>query len=232
MPEKSKYKFVLAREIMERSAFTGAIVYAKQRLGKSSYALQVLYDVYGDWDTVLKHTFFKIEDILDFLTTALKERRKINVILWDDAGVHANKLVYFSNKDYAQYLQNLFDVLGTACRGIILTTPTPGNLLKSLRDYEFLRVKIIKANGNGRRIAKGYGQNLMPSGMTRVFRSFEDNYSVKLPEEMYQKYLPMREGFYIEALSNLHDIIQAKQFPVSIEEMNEMENEYKVIKKK
>lgn len=85
----SKYKFVLAREIMERNTFTGAIIYAKQRLGKSSYALQVMFDIFRvecntdaeAWEQVLKHTFFKIEDILDFLTTALKERRKIPVIL-------------------------------------------------------------------------------------------------------------------------------------------------------
>jgi hypothetical protein len=235
---ESKYKFVLAKEIMERNAFTGAIIYAKQRLGKSSYALQVMFDIFRPecandaeaWNRVLEHTFFKIEDILDFLTEALEKRRKIPVILWDDTGVHGNKLVYFSNKNYAQYLQNLFDVVGTATRGILLTTPNPGNLLKSLRDYEFMRIKITKANSNGLRVAKGYGQNLMPSGMSRVYRSFEDTYKVQLPDEVFSRYQPMRESFYIEALSTLHDAIKSQSFPVSAEDLDEIETEYKTHK--
>jgi len=57
-PQERTYQFVLSRYIMEHSEMTGVIVFGSQRTGKSSYAMQVLYDIYQDWNTVLDHVFF------------------------------------------------------------------------------------------------------------------------------------------------------------------------------
>lgn len=65
----------------------------------------------------------------------------------------------------------------------------------------------------------------MPSGMSRVYRNFEDIYNVQLPDEVFNKYQPLRESFYIEALSNLHDLIKSQAYPVSVEDLDDLENE-------
>jgi len=92
--EDSQYLFTLSRYIMEHSEMTGVIVFGSQRTGKSSYALQVLYDIYQDWDKVLDHTFFKLEDVVTFLMNQIKAGRTIPAFVWDDAGVYGSKQLY------------------------------------------------------------------------------------------------------------------------------------------
>ena len=86
-------KYVLADLInraVKYDGFIGAIIYGAQRLGKSSYSAQVLYDIYQDWDIVQDHIVFNLSDVVNILHTASKERRKIPALCWDDCGVHGN----------------------------------------------------------------------------------------------------------------------------------------------
>ena len=157
------YHFALSKKIMSNDGFTGAIIYGKQRIGKSSYALQVGFDIYKNWEDVSKYTFFRLDDLISFLKNLTKTHGYIPYMIVDDAGVHLSKHIYYSNRVDAQFLSNLFDVVGVAVKSIVFTTPDPGNILKAIRRYEFLRVKIIK-HTDYRRLAKGYRNIMLPSG--------------------------------------------------------------------
>ena len=193
------YHFALSRRIMENDGFTGAIIYGKQRIGKSSYAMQVGYDIYKNWDDVARYTFFRLDDLIEFLQELTAKHEYIPYMIVDDAGVHLSKHVFFSDRSNAQFISNLFDVVGVAVKSIVLTTPDPGNILKGLRRYEFLRVKIVK-HTNYRRLAKGYRNIMLPSGTFRIRTDFTDSFKVKLPDEIYEEYSKVRWGYLEEVM--------------------------------
>lgn len=213
-----EYKTILAQRIMG-NAFTGAVVYSLQRLGKSSYGMQVMRELYGNWDDVFANMFYKLEDITDYLYDCLDNPDPLPCVLWDDAGVHANKLLYFRDVDQADLIKKLFDVMGIATHGIILTTPVPDELLKSLRNYEFLKIKIMKGRNKNDRLARAYENVLWPSGVHRNPRAFEDNFDVRLPDEIYQRYSPIRAGYYRESLMNLREFIKQKKVESNIKQI-------------
>lgn len=191
-------------------SFEGAIIYGKQRVGKTSYGLQVLYDVYQDWDTVLNRVFFKLEDLVEFLRETHKQRKNVDAILWDDCGVYGSSGLWFSDRQMAEYLQNLIDVIGIRLGGFLMTTPNPENLLKSLRSYEFYRVKCMKHNQRNRRLAKGYKTILYPSGKLITPKDFKDYYDVMLPDDVYEEYEEVRETYLNEAMDNLDQYLVEK----------------------
>jgi len=184
------YKFSLSK-IIDREDFTGATIYGKQRLGKTSYAYQVMFDLYKDWDVVFQKTFFKIDELITHLEFLVDNQQKDKCLLWDDASVHGSSQLYWSDRDLANYLSALTDVIGTSTQALLLTTPNPYRLLKAVRDYEWFLVKVSKHDANARR-AKGYLTNMLPSGTKRVRTTFEDEFNKLLPDNVYKKYNDIR----------------------------------------
>lgn len=204
-------KFVLTSKIakaMKDDGFVGALIYGSQRLGKSSYASQILYDLYQDWDMVNEHMLFELDDVVKVLHRALKERKKIPAIVWDDAGVHANKFLYFRNRTLVQYLQNLFDVIGLNLGGLLITTPSPNNLLRVIRGYEWYRVKIYRRNEYHDRFAVAYQSVLLPSGSRLIKRAFKDNFNVILPNEFWDPYLEKRQTYLEIGIAQLQALAE------------------------
>lgn len=202
-------KYIMAQKIasaMRQDAFIGAIVYGAQRIGKTSYTAQVLYEVYEDWNMVNDRILFKLEDVVAVLRAAVRTRTKIPVLVWDDAGIHANKLLYFQNRTLIQYLQNLIDVVGINLGCLLITTPNPTNLLKAIRGYEFYRIKVYRRDEYNGRYAVGYQSVLLPSGSRLIKRVFKDNYKVRLPDEFWQPYMEKRQGYLDEGLKRLEEL--------------------------
>lgn len=209
-------KFILSQNIertLKQDGFMGAIIYGSQRLGKSSYAAQVLYEIYKDWDVVNDHILFKLEDVVGVMKTAIHKRKKIPAIVWDDAGVHANKLLYFQNRELVQYLQNLTDVIGINLGALLITTPNPLNLLRAIRGYEFYRVKVYRRDDFNGRTAVGYRSSMLPSGMRTIRRMWHDNYKVRLPDAFWKKYMVKRQGYLDEAISQLENLANRRNDP-------------------
>lgn len=211
--EEERDEFVLSEKVkkaVSSRSFEGAIIYGKQRVGKTSYGLQVLYDIYENWDKVLNRIFFKLEDLVDFLRKTHKQRKDVDAILWDDCGVYGSSGLWFSDRQMAEYLQNLIDVVGIRLGGFLMTTPNPENLLKCLRSYEFYRVKCVRHNQRNRRLAKGYKTILYPSGKLITPKDFRDYYDVMLPDDVYEEYEEIRESYLNEAMDNLDEYLVEK----------------------
>jgi hypothetical protein len=162
---------------------------------------------------VLNYTLFDLHDVVNTLQHAISSGEKIPALNWDDAGVHANKLLYFGDRKLVQYLTNLVDVIGVGLGGLIITTPSPNNLLRSLRGYEFYRIKIYR-DKLAQRHATGYMSNLMPSGMRIIHREFTDYFNVLLPNEFWSEYVPKRKSYLSEALSNLSQFLDKPKQPI------------------
>lgn len=204
--------FVMADKIRAATTgggFVGFIVYGPQRIGKSSYALQSLKEVYGSWDLALKYTLFDIRDVIREIRGAVKSDVRLPAIMWDDCGVHGGKMLYFSNRKLTEYLQNLVDVIGINLGGLVMTTPSPSNLLKALRGYEFYRVKIFIRDGSGGRRAIGYMSSLLPSGTRIIHRKYSDFYNVQLPDDVWAKYLKKRKSYLAVALEGFEKFLKS-----------------------
>ncbi len=198
-----KYVFAFSRIIASRPDMIGGIIYGMQRSGKTMYSLLVMYDFYRDWDKVLSNVFFTLNDLI----AAIKTRKeKKQVICWDDAGVHGSKYLFFRSRQLTEYLQNLFDVVGLAIKALLITTPNPENLLKAIRGYEFYRIKVMRLPKDNR-VAVGYTSYLLPSGKMVVKKVFEDYYNLRIPNDVYEQYLQMREQYLEEAIENLEQFL-------------------------
>jgi hypothetical protein len=207
--------FVLSKRISEAyngGGFVGSVVYGPQRMGKSSYALQVLNEVYGNWNDALNYCLFSLEDVVKILRKGVMKDVKIPALVWDDAGVHAHSFLYFSNRRLVEYLSSLLDVVGTHLGGLLITTPNPQKLLKVIRGYEFFRVKVFKRNNSGGRRAVGYFSSLLPSGTRIIRRVFSDFYDVQLPDSVWNRYSKKRKKYLDFALANLEQLIKYPGF--------------------
>jgi len=193
----------LIKNAIKRDQFLGAIVYGPQRTGKSSYSAKVMYEVYGDWDMVNKMMLFRLEDVVEVIERATTTGVKVPVFCWDDCGVHGNNLLYFANRDLVMYLGDLLDVAGISVGSILMTTPSPEKLLKVVRGYEFLRVKVTNRDGSTGRRSVGYNSTLLPSGTRIIHRLYEDSFSVTLPDAYWRDYMVKRKGYLVDGLKRL-----------------------------
>lgn len=199
MESKRKSGSAFAQRILdaiETNSFVGSIIFGSQRVGKSAFGLKTLFEVYGDWDLILdNYVLFDIGEVLDLLESSVENREPVKAFMWDDAGVHASKHIFFTDRKRAQLIQSLFDVVGLYLGGVILTTPSPTNLLKSLRDYEFYRIKITRKNQFWGRNALGYRNILLPSGSSFIKKVFQDSFSCRLPDDIYSRYEDKRRKY-------------------------------------
>lgn len=199
-------KFNLTK-IISDSEFTGTVVWGPQREGKTSYCYQVMHDLYdGDWNEVFAHTFFDIDDFIDYLRKLYRSRKKDLCILWDDAGVHGSSQLYWTNRDLVQLLEALLDVIGTLTQGLIISAVSRSKLVKAIRNYEWLNVHIIKADPRNGRIAKGYKTRVLPSGdIMNPARVFEDHFNKLMPDNVFTKYNEIRYAYGGDVLDALFE---------------------------
>jgi hypothetical protein len=214
-----------------RDEFLGYLVYGTQRLGKSSYALQVLYDLYGSWELALENMVFELKDLVTRLEKAHHERTKLKALCWDDAGVFGSRYLYFSDRNLVMHLQSLFDVVGISAASLILTTPNPLGLLRVVRTYEWARVKVYKRDQYNGRTAVGYASSMLPSGMRLIHREWSDRFNVLLPDEVYETYMVRRRSYLDVALARLKEVTD-KAYPgdghepgSEVDEMGDNDNE-------
>ena len=212
-------KFVLTAEIekaIRQDGMVGCVIYGPMRIGKSVFALKTLYQLYGNWDDVLAHTVFRLEDMVGLIEQAMGKDQKVKAVLWDDAGVYGGRMRYFENRTLIQYLENLLDTIGLSLHALLMTSPSVLSLLKCLRTYEFYRIKIYRDTGQ-RRYAIAYMSTLLPSGTRLIHRKWRDNYTCRLPDDVWKEYLVRRQGYLREAISQLKSLAHARSRATDME---------------
>lgn len=178
--------------------FVLIIVVGGQGYGKSSYSLQMLRELFGDWKIALNMTLFNFWDIVDLL----KGDWRINlddvlpVFCWDDAGIHGSKYLWTTEEgqELIKIIQEQFDIARTRTAAIIATTPILGNLAKPLREYKSIRIKITK-NGRNQRTANVYDWEdwMRPKSFGR--KVAEDHFNRMLPTPVWEEYRIMRDKY-------------------------------------
>ena len=206
---KDKVKSITAKKIIDayiNNAFFGLIIYGRQGIGKTTYMLKVMYDVYGSWDLVFKHLVFSLDDLVDVIKN---DDKRFIVIGWDDAGIHGHKYRYFRSRESAELISAWLDAIRTQVSALLITTVNPMNLLKPIRDsLGFMFGKVTLVNSYGEREITVYNRTFLPTGASFVRKSYVEFFSAKLDDNVYKKYLEMRDAFYKEAKKRLIDALE------------------------
>ena len=187
------------------------IIYGTPRVGKSVYALKVMFQVYDfikGWDKwrvyeecMGWHPEQVISDWFDI-------KEKIPAYCWDDAGCWLFTLKW--NDPLLVEVQRYMNVLGTDIQCLMLTTPTPEWILSKIGQMPGAYwVKITKRDGAGGRYlgrlpdsrryarrATAYWPFKTPDLKSRrVKKRFYDEFSCKLDDDMYAHYNPTRQKY-------------------------------------
>jgi hypothetical protein len=205
---KASRKFITARKILEAyemNEFFGLIIYGEQSIGKTTYMLKVMYEVYRNWDLVFKHLVFSFDDLVDIIKN---NDQRFVVIGWDDAGIHGHKYRYFRSRESVELISAWLDAIRTQVSALLITTVNPLNLLKPIRDSLGMRYGKVIRHKDIRRYARVYSQTVLPDGKKILKLMFIDCFKARLPDHVYEKYLEKRNAFYRETKERLIEAIE------------------------
>ncbi len=212
--------------------FILCIIYGPLRMGKSAYAMKVLGQVYD-------YLFGKplspdlVKDYLGFHPSTVIERwlelgnKRIPMYVWDDAGFWLYSLDWYD--PLLKSIQRYMNVIGTDMNCLMLTTPDPTWILSKILNMPgTIRGEVQKTRGGIRndpstlyaRRCRGYKPYRMPDlKKTGVNVLWEDNYSCRIPDDVYAYYLPLRLGYAQIAKQNAVDMLRPKsKEPLSMQE--------------
>jgi len=199
------------------NGFTGALIIGKRGVGKSSYALRVIHEVYRHagmtpneaWEKALSVCLYEIKDVIKFLKKSSREPVPERIMLWDDVGIHCNSGTYFTNMKLAMELKGVLDSIRTGVSGLIMTSPTQSNLLGILKSYDdfLIEIKYTQRGGMYRR-AVAYQFVTLPSGKKLVHKRFIDNYNLYLPKWVFDQYQTLRKDALIKGLDRLEKLVE------------------------
>ena len=205
-------RLVLARKILNAYnsyGFVSAFIYGPQGCGKTTYALWVLREVYGNWDDVIDNTYFYIDSLIPRLKDCVKSGKRIKVVLLDDAGVWLIK--YHWRREFSVWFSKLFNLIRTVCSGIIFTSVEASDIVKFVRDKVMFRVQIrvggVDDSGVVWREARGYEVFVLPTLEHHIRWAFSDYYPLWLPGRVRERYEAKRR----EALERLVGEVEGRK---------------------
>lgn len=200
---------VLAKRIIQRHPreFLGGVIYGERGNGKSMYAYKIMAKVYYElngfnktddeataYDIALDHMIFNMEDLIMLIHNNIKKDIVSPVICLDDATVHFCSYKYFTHMKQVIHLHGIFDTIRTAVTGLLLTCPKRKLLLSFLRQYDDLKIKVLRADG-WNRYARAYRWNWLPDEKKyNISVPFQDNFSCYVRDEYFDKYMVKRKA--------------------------------------
>ena len=95
-------------------SFCGAIITGPRGIGKSSYALNVAWEVYRNlkydentsWNMALDCCKFTIEEVVQFIQINVRSPDKVHLLIWDDAGTYAGTTKWWTDRNALDKLKH------------------------------------------------------------------------------------------------------------------------------
>jgi len=199
---------------MVNDEFTPFIIYGPLGFGKSAYAIKVAGHVLGSWlgldgPCYELYWFKKILGWHPIKVVAqwMMIKDKLPVYIWDDAGYWLYALEF--NHPWIKAVCKYMNVVRTDLGGIIFTSPLPTYITRKVRALpDLINIKIMKRYSSKdtkpshqwARLARAYYHWTLPDmKQTRVRKLYEDKFSCRIPDELYEWYKPLRDRYAKEA---------------------------------
>jgi len=185
--------------------FLQALVYAdSKQVGKSVYCLKTMYQVYEDWDKVFDFLFFKPVNFVSYVRELVEDNKKIPVLTWDDAGVHAGSDLYHSNKRLYYGLSKVLQTIGNVVQCVLITSTSVDTPTGILTDDRNITIKIVKTDKYSRK-AKLFVSSTLPWGKTMDSKKAFDKFNVMMDNDVYKRYEKLRMRLTKSSLDNFLD---------------------------
>jgi len=199
-----------------------SIIIGRRGIGKSSYAIQTLFQVFRtlgydkeeSWEMALDRVLYTIPDVVKFLDNS-RNKKDLDIFIWDDAGVYAGGVRWFTHQKEMVLLESISDTLRNMVYGVLLTVPDIRTLSRRLRSYDDFIIKIyMSQNNNGKepvdpniRQARIYNKSMTPVGQVRIYKQYNDNFDIMLPDWVYKKYQDKRRSYGGQELKHLKKMV-------------------------
>jgi len=208
----------LIRKAYKNNEFRPFIFYGPYGYGKTSLAIKVLAQLYGEWDgdklikpcwdwEVLRDKIVMTPpEFVEKMKQLVSQNKRDLCLLADDAGLWLFALDWYD--PFVKAVTKFLNVARTCLASVIFTTPLPTMILGKVRGLpQLISVKIVKATGNPEkharwmRYATGYRWVVLPDmKKTMVKVVFRDRFYCKLPDDIYKKYCELRQQYVDSAV--------------------------------
>jgi len=213
-PQKFHDVTWLAEEMVkcyERDLLCWYMVYGATRAGKTTYAILSLAQaarklgLTPTWGYLSKRIVFDVKEIVDYFNMARNKvertkRKDLGVVL-DDAGVHLHAYKFFHEKLFVERISSLLQVAGVYTSNIIITTPSPQNVIKMAREMDNMGFILVTRAGEDAAIATIYRVRFYPPRFIRARKLAREEFHLKMPH--HDKYMVKRVGYVEQQLAML-----------------------------
>lgn len=195
---KKHYLIRLFRNAAIYKGFVGLIIQGHEGAGKTVAALKLAEKVYGNYKTALNMLVFSLKEFEELLDLAGKNR--IPLLIWDDAGVYADRYLWRYDPITAADLSSTIQLIRTYCATLILTVPNEADLTRVLRFRRGWLVAEIWRLSKWWSYMKVYQITVNPLGQAKARRLvdiitdevFEGKIYLRLPDWVYERYWDRR----------------------------------------
>ncbi len=187
MSKKIKiHNLTLKMEAQYPYGYYGAIVKGKKGMGKSTYCIHCMAQLYfrlsrlpddrrykkleynigleEAYHVALDHTFFDFRDIVRTLRDARGGLRDVTKmvpgVIWDDAGVYGSSYLWWDDKAKAGAIKKYNDIIRTRLTGWLINTPMKSGLLTGLRETDDPTINIVDWSGSPKTDEHGWDMTI------------------------------------------------------------------------
>ena len=128
------------------AGWENTVVWGKQGGGKSNLALQFGYEVYQDWDVVLRRLVLQQMDAVSFYKETRAAGRRMPWIGLDDITTIFPKQLWFLSRKKFILLQQFIATVRMRFSNIVSTTPLPQNLISSLAENVTFEIVVFPSH--------------------------------------------------------------------------------------
>jgi len=210
----------LAEEMVrcyERDLLCWYMVYGVTRAGKTTYAVLSLAQaarklgLNPTWGYLSKRIVFDVKEIVEYFTMARDKVRKTGRkdlgVVFDDAGVHLHAYKSFHERLFVERISSLLQVAGVYTANIIITTPSPQNVIKLVREIDNMAFILVARAGEDVAVATIYRVRFYPPRFIRARKLAREIFYLEMPH--HDKYMVKRIGYVEQQLAMLKAYLES-----------------------
>ncbi len=189
------------------------VIHGPPRSSKSTLALWLAHQVYGDWDKVLDAIVFNLSNLMQRIESGTPCRwptinglhMRVPLVIYDDFGVHSNKADTQHSSAW-DIFKGGFDCIGTEL-GILLATMVNAEEATSQLQNKYNAEITVKTKGHYKYDRVDWLQDFK-GFRTRMKKTWIENGTFDpIPLEIYKKYDEMRKELTKEVFVRIKDAL-------------------------
>ncbi|QGA87263.1 DnaA-like protein [Sulfolobus spindle-shaped virus] len=219
---------ILAREIVsayKNNGFTNILIFGKQGVGKTTYALRVAKEVVKmldnditeeeAWSKALSYLVFTLEEAIQKMKAVVELHKQGNInarlplLILDDASIDLIKYKWYDETNQEFYKLNV--LARTWVASLIYTTPMVSDIAKFLREKGWIVVKITKGGNKNTSLAylykRAFALNSTKTDFVGKYKVIAiDYFTRRMPNSIYNEYMQRRDKVMISIAEKILNV--------------------------